>query len=578
MPESVRRKIVTAYALAGIAAGLRESGRTIVQCHGCFDIVHPGHIRYLQFARQLGDVLIVSLTGDALIDKAPDRPLIPQELRAENLAALEFVDYVVIDGHTTACEILERVRPHVYVKGREYAGSADPRFVRERETVERCGGRVVFSSGDVVFSSTRLIETIGGDRRLDQDRVAALCSRYRIDEPALCDTLEAMSGLRTVVVGDLIAERYVFCDASEVAADAPVMSMQQLGQRRFWGGAAAVALQLAALGARPLLFSRIGADGASEAMADELVESNLETHLLHDRPDCVERTTYVADDAKMFVVTRGVSAPLDSAAERQALASLRERIADADLLIWCDDGFGMLTPGLVAGATEAALRGDVCIAGHAPGQRSQLHLLRRLDLLTVTERRLREAMHDMGSGLSAVAWNLLNGTQTRAAVVSLHKRGLICFDRRGESPDSEQWRERLRSEFVPASAGRFVDALGAAEASLAVAAACRAAGRPLELATYLAAAAESLSAARIGGGAIGGETLRQWIAQQRELLPASRFVPDGEVEETARIATAPNAAVATPLSQFVATESLADRPAAYAGKAAVVATAREAGV
>jgi rfaE bifunctional protein nucleotidyltransferase chain/domain len=561
--ESVSRKIVTADALAGIAAKLREAGRTIVQCHGCFDIVHPGHIRYLQFARQLGDVLIVSLTGDALIDKAPDRPLIPQELRAENLAALEFVDHVVIDGHTTACEILERVRPHVYVKGREYAGSADPRFVRERETVERCGGRVVFSSGDVVFSSTRLIETIGGDRRLDQDRVAALCARYHIDEPALCDTLEAFSGLRAVVVGDLVAERYIFCDASEVAADAPVMSMQQLGERRYWGGAAAVALQLAALGIRPLLFSRIGADAVSETLSEALAELSLETHLLRDRPDCVERTTYVADDAKMFVVTRGVSAPLDSSAERQALASLKERIADADLLIWCDDGFGMLTPGLVAGACDAARRGDILMAGHAPGQRGQLHLLRRLDLVSVTERRLREAMHDMGSGLSAVAWNLLNGTQTRALVVSLHKRGLICFDRRGNSPDSEQWGERLRSEFVPASAGRFVDALGAAEASLAVAAACRAAGRPLELATYLAAAAESLSAARIGGGAIGAETLRQWIAQQRELLPASRFVPENDPDLEAGIAAAANAKTVTTASasQFVATESLAEEPA-----------------
>jgi bifunctional ADP-heptose synthase (sugar kinase/adenylyltransferase) len=172
-------------------------------------------------------------------------------------------------------------------------------------------------------------------------------------------------------------------------------------------------------------------------------------------------------------------------------------------------------------------------------------------------------MHDMGSGLSAVAWNLLNGTQTRALVVSLHKRGLICFDRRGNSPDSEQWGERLRSEFVPASAGRFVDALGAAEASLAVAAACRAAGRPLELATYLAAAAESLSAARIGGGAIGAETLRQWIAQQRELLPASRFVPENDPDLEAGIAAAANAKTVTTASasQFVATESLAEEPA-----------------
>ncbi|RMF73196.1 MAG: cytidyltransferase, partial [Planctomycetota bacterium] len=155
----------------------RESGKTVVQCHGCFDIVHPGHVRYLQFARQLGDVLIVSLTGDELVGKGPDRPYIPQELRAENLAAFEFVDWVVIDPHPTACELLEQLRPDVYVKGREYADSHDPRFLREREIVESYGGRVVFHSGDVVFSSTRLIESLDDDAHLDECRLRALCDR-----------------------------------------------------------------------------------------------------------------------------------------------------------------------------------------------------------------------------------------------------------------------------------------------------------------------------------------------------------------------------------------------------------------
>src|SRR5262245_55689923 len=107
----LHRKIVSLEALAQTVRSLQVDGRTVVQCHGCFDIVHPGHVRYLQFARQLGDVLIVSLTGDALLGKGADRPYIPQELRAENLAALEFVDWVVIDPNPTACELLNMLRP-----------------------------------------------------------------------------------------------------------------------------------------------------------------------------------------------------------------------------------------------------------------------------------------------------------------------------------------------------------------------------------------------------------------------------------------------------------------------------------
>ena len=132
-------------------------GRTVVHCHGCFDIVHPGHIHYLQFARSLGDVLVVTVSADVQVDKGVNRPLIPDDLRAASLAALECVDCVYVNPHPTAVEILDRLKPDIYVKGREYELNQRPRFLAERDTVTRNGGRVVFSSGDVIYSSTALI-------------------------------------------------------------------------------------------------------------------------------------------------------------------------------------------------------------------------------------------------------------------------------------------------------------------------------------------------------------------------------------------------------------------------------------
>ena len=207
MSTHTARKIVDAAALSQSLDALRTAGKTVVQCHGCFDIVHPGHIRYLQFARGLGDVLVVSLTGDGSVGKGPDRPYIPQDLRAENLAALECVDWVVVDTHPTACELLDTLRPDVYVKGREYASATDERFRRECEIVARYGGRVVFHSGDVVFSSTRLLEATRGDEALDEQRLRSYCERHEIDLRTASATVEAFAGLRVVVVGDLVWER-----------------------------------------------------------------------------------------------------------------------------------------------------------------------------------------------------------------------------------------------------------------------------------------------------------------------------------------------------------------------------------
>ena len=139
--QNHQRKIVELATLLETLRTRRADGQTVVQCHGCFDIVHPGHVRYLEFASRQGDILVVTLTGDSEITKGDQRPYIPQELRAESLAALEFVDYVYIDPSPTAESVLEAIQPDVYVKGREYETSRDPRFLKERAAVESYGGR-----------------------------------------------------------------------------------------------------------------------------------------------------------------------------------------------------------------------------------------------------------------------------------------------------------------------------------------------------------------------------------------------------------------------------------------------------
>src|ERR1700744_836626 len=98
---SVDRKIVSWAQLLDLRSRAAAAGRSVVHCHGCFDIVHPGHIHHLQYARSLGDVLIVSVSADTHVNKGVDRPLIPDDLRAKSLAALECVDCVYINPSAT---------------------------------------------------------------------------------------------------------------------------------------------------------------------------------------------------------------------------------------------------------------------------------------------------------------------------------------------------------------------------------------------------------------------------------------------------------------------------------------------
>lgn len=148
---------------AALAHTLRGEGKRIVFTNGVFDILHPGHLRYLQQARALGDVLIVGLNADASVrrNKGPERPVNTQEERAEILEALECVDAVVLFEEDTPAEIVAAIQPDVLVKGADWAEDA----IVGRETVEARGGRVVRIPVERGFSTTAIIEKIVGAAR-----------------------------------------------------------------------------------------------------------------------------------------------------------------------------------------------------------------------------------------------------------------------------------------------------------------------------------------------------------------------------------------------------------------------------
>src|SRR3954454_6172878 len=270
------RKTLTRDALLALRADARAAGRTVVHCHGCFDIVHPGHIQHLQFARSMGDVLVVSVSGDAHVNKGADRPLIPDDLRAASVAALECVDWVYVNEDPTAVGLLDALRPDVYVKGREYEKNLDPRFLAERDVVLRHGGRVVFSSGEVVYSSTALIGAMGRSDLFDDEKIARLRQRYDLTTPRLEGLLRRARGKRIVVVGDYILDRYHFCDATGVAGEGPMLSLKALQDKDFDGGAGVIALHLAALGAESTLITTLADDDLSHQVEMRLAAGGVD--------------------------------------------------------------------------------------------------------------------------------------------------------------------------------------------------------------------------------------------------------------------------------------------------------------
>jgi len=145
-------------AAAGLAQQVHSTGGTVVFTNGVFDLLHPGHVRYLQDARALGDALIVGLNSDRSVrsNKGPQRPITPESERAEILVALECVDAVAIFDDDTPAEIIQRVQPDVLVKGADWG----PDNIVGRDTVEARGGRVVRTPLLEGYSTTELLRRV----------------------------------------------------------------------------------------------------------------------------------------------------------------------------------------------------------------------------------------------------------------------------------------------------------------------------------------------------------------------------------------------------------------------------------
>lgn len=481
-------KIVSLADLLRLRDAARASGKTVVHCHGCFDIVHPGHIQHLQFARSLGDVLLVTVSGDSHVNKGVNRPLIPDDLRASSLAALECVDWVYVNEHPTAVPLLETLRPDVYVKGREYERSVDPRFLAERDVVTSAGGRVVFASGEVIYSSTALINSLGERDAFHDEKVVRLRQRYGLTDAHLLGIARRWRDMKVVVVGDYVLDRYHFCDASGVASEGPMMSLRSLQDCDYDGGAGVVALHLAGLGASPTFVTALADDEWSQLAELRLRAEGVTVDSLPHRRQIVSKHRYLVDQTKLFKVERGAAEPPDSQREQTTAARILAAAEGADAVIFADFGYGVITTGLLDRVLPELRSRVPVLTAAVDGKQTNLAQFRRVDLLCPSEREVREARNDFSAGLGAVLWNLLNETEARQAIVTMGKQGLVTFDH-----DAGDAGARLRSEYLPALSNRVIDTLGCGDALLAAASLTLAAGGSLQAAAYfgaLAAAAE----------------------------------------------------------------------------------------
>lgn len=508
-------KISSMERLLTLRRNARAIGERVVHCHGCFDIVHPGHVRHLEHARSLGDRLIVSITADEFIDKGVSRPLFDEGLRAGNLAALSCVDWVVVNPSPTAVDLLRAVEPDIYVKGAEYEHNDDPRFAAERDAVENAGGRVLFSSGDIVFSSSAIIDAMStGERpfgaRGDDPRAVALSGLMRsldLSADRIRGALGEIRGARVLVVGESILDTYVECAWPDVTSESPILSLRPGQRRSFDGGAAVVARHLASAGARVTLVTPLPEDQAGWSMRARLEAAGIAVEPIRYDGRLPEKERLLVGRDKVVKLDHTVPIELDHKTRIAMIDTASGHADGAKAAIVTDYGLGLFGPRLTSDLFGALRPRVGFLAGDVSGTRSTLLQMRSADWLTPSERELRGSTASRTESLPAVTLELIDEASVRSVALTMAEEGVVVFRKRAETGSSDGQPVRLMSRHIPSLNPVPMDTLGCGDAFLAYSTVTQAAGIDPDVSAYIGSLAAAVCAASPGNLACDPEDL-----------------------------------------------------------------------
>lgn len=486
-----KSKVKNIEVLSGLLASIRAEGKKIVHCHGVFDLLHIGHIRHLERAKAMGDVLMVTVTPDRYVNKGPHRPAFNENLRAEAIAALDCVDYVAINKWPTAVETIQLLRPDFYVKGCEYKEAEKDRtggIALEESAIKSVGGQIAFTD-DATFSSSGLI-----NRHLQvfskevSDYLTDFTRRYSLDE--VLRFLENARALKVLVIGEAIIDEYQYCEAIGKSSKEPMLAVKYLSTEKFAGGILAVANHVANFSDHVSLVTFLGTKDSQEEFINEKLNPNIEKIFLYrkDSPTIVKRR-FIENYffTKLLEVYEMNDWALEKSDDAKLCTALGERVSNYDAVIVVDFGHSMVTREAIDILCKKARFLTVNAQSNA-GNRGYHTISRypRADYVCMAENEIRLEARDRHGDLNEMVLDISRKLACKRIVVTRGNQGCLCYG------EEEGFFE------IPAFAGQVIDRMGAGDAFISLTALCVAQKSPMEVVGFIGNAVGAQAVATVG--------------------------------------------------------------------------------
>lgn len=481
--ESVTRyqdataKIINIESIGKVLQSERHD-RKVVQCHGVFDLLHIGHIKHLNHAKSVGDILVVSITADKFVNKGPGKPHFNELLRAEALASLESVDYVVINHEATAISAIKAIRPDYYMKGIEYqdAGSdITGKISEEEEAVRAVGGQLNFTK-DIVFSSSSLLNRYFSPF---SPEVVAFLDQFKQKYQAadILKYFDSFKNSHVLLIGEAIIDIYHYGEAIGKSGKEPILVTRYHREEMYIGGILAIANHLSDFCAKVTCVTMLGEKGHYETFIKEKLKDNVNIifHYKKDSPTIVKRR-YIEEysSQKLFEIYEMDDCLFNDEQRKAFIDCIDEQMAKHDMVVVADYGHGLLDASSINKIEEKSKFLAVNTQANASNHGFNcISKYKKADYVCIANRELQLNFRQKHISTEEQVKKLMQEFNYKNVVVTSGVSGSFAC-RQGES-----------MSVTPAFATSVKDRVGAGDAVLAVTSLFVSQGAPTELVGFI---------------------------------------------------------------------------------------------
>jgi rfaE bifunctional protein nucleotidyltransferase chain/domain len=491
MKRKTEQKILLPEDLIARVADLKRQGKVVVQSHGVFDLIHPGHVTHLASAREQGDVLVVTVIKDRDVRRGPGRPVFPERARAENVASLEMVDLVAIVDDETPFSCIKQIRPDIFARGQAQTerDRTIHRKIFEAEKELYLGASRLFETRGISHSSSGII-----NRFLDiyPQETQAFLKRFaeRFSFPHIARQLDSLADMKVLVIGDGIIDEYHYTESMGKAAKAHLVVSRYLAHEVFAGGAFAVANHLAGLCDHVRLVSLLGVEDSREVFIRENLKPNVQpTFFVRDDGPTIIKKRYVNQylNQKLFEVNYLSEDYIGGEREQEIIRYLEEDLPAYDLVVVTDFGHGLITEGIIRTVERHARVLAVNTQTNSANRGfNMITKYRRPNFICLDEPEVRLAAQKRFEDIEDVVREIFDTVNPDCIITTLGKHGSIGIDRDGVV------------NRTPIFSSKVIDTVGAGDAFFAYTAPCFAKEMPLDLISFIGNAVGALAVQIVG--------------------------------------------------------------------------------